>query len=113
LNNIVYGTFVAAPAKLNLKFHSASEGDMMRPISRSRPQGKHLESINALTFADTRMVEAFVMDCKRRRHSWSVKAGKMRGLVNDPLDGARGIFNGLRVSLVLWGLIGVAVILTR
>lgn len=83
------------------------------PTSRSRSQAKHLESINTLAFADARMVELFVMNCKGMRNPRLVGPGRMRESVNDPLDPARGIFNGLRASFMLWGFISLVFMLTR
>ena len=85
----------------------------MMPALRDRSQATHLESISSLTIVDARMVELLVMDRKQRGNPRLVGTRKISELATDPLDPMRGIFNGLRVSFILWGLIGFVVMLMR
>lgn len=54
--------------------------------------------------------KAVLMVCREMRYPRFVGSGEP---ANDPLAPARGIVNSLRVSLVLWGLIGLALFLVR
>lgn len=109
--SLVRGIFIAFTVKWDMRFHHSSQGDRMMPALRDRSQTTHLESISSLTVVDARTVELLVMDCKQRRNPRLVGTRTISKLATDPLDSARGIFNGLGVSFVLWGFIGFVVML--
>jgi hypothetical protein len=82
-------------------------------ISRSRYQRQYLESVSSLAFTDARIGELFVTHCTGDRNSRPVERGEMEEHVDDALAPARGILNGLRISLLLWSVIGLAFFLTQ
>jgi hypothetical protein len=83
------------------------------PISRSRYQRQYLESVSSLAFTDARIGELFVTDCTGGRNPRPVERGEMEAQADDALAPARGILNGLRISLLLWSVIGIVFFLTQ
>jgi len=53
-----------------------------------------------------------VTDRPDSRNRRLVERGEMKEQTDDALEPARGILNGLRISLLLWGVIGLAFFLT-
>jgi hypothetical protein len=82
------------------------------PISRSRYRRQYLELVSHLAFTDARANELFATDRKDGRNARLVARGEMEDQMDDALAPARGILNGLRISLLLWSVIGLAFFLT-
>ena len=81
------------------------------PISRSRYRRQYLESVSYLAFTDARANELFATE-RDGRNPRLVKRGEMEDQPDDAMAPARGILNGLRISLLLWSAIGLAFFLT-
>jgi hypothetical protein len=82
------------------------------PISRSRYRRQYLESVSYLAFTEAR-ANALSTTQRDGRHPRLVKRGEMEDQPDDALAPARGILNGLRISLTLWSFIALVILLTR
>ncbi len=81
------------------------------PISRRQYHRQYLQSVSYLAFTDARAKELFATE-RDGRNPRLVNRGEMEDQPNDALAPARGILNGLRISLLLWSVIGLAFFLT-
>jgi len=82
-------------------------------ISRRQHHRQYLQSVSYLAFTGSRAGESFVIDRMDGRNPPLVERGDIDEQTNDALAPARGIFNGLRISLLLWSVIGLAFFLTQ
>lgn len=80
------------------------------PILPGRHQRQSPRFGGDFAFVDACIGEAGGGDCKGAQHPQLVGSGEP---ADDPLAPARGIVNGLRISLVLWGVIGLLLFLIR
>ncbi len=77
------------------------------PTSRNRYHRQYLQSVSYLTFTDARANELVATDRKDGQGAWLMGHDEMGEQADDPLAPARGILNGLRLSLLLWGFIAL------
>lgn len=77
------------------------------PSSRNRYHRQYLQSVSYLAFTDARANELFAANRKDGQGARLIGDGEMGEQADDPLAPARGIFNGLRISLLLWGFIAL------
>lgn len=83
------------------------------PISRRQYPRQYLQSVSHLAFTGVRAGESFVIECLHGRNPRLVERGETEGQTDDALASAKGILNGLRLSLLLWSVIGLAFLLLR
>jgi hypothetical protein len=83
------------------------------PISRRQYHRQYLQSVSYLAFTGARADESCVIDRLDSRNPRLVERGETEEPTDDALAPARGILNGLRMSLLLWGVIGLAFLLMR
>ncbi len=80
------------------------------PILPGRHQRQSPRFGGDFAFVDACVGEAVGLDCKGARHPQLVGSSEP---ADDSLAPARGIVNGLRISLALWGVIGLLLFLMR
>ncbi|MGE0468819.1 MAG: hypothetical protein Nkreftii_003247 [Candidatus Nitrospira kreftii] len=82
------------------------------PISRRQYQRRYLQLVSYLAFTDARAKELLATDRKDDRNLRLVERAEMEEQTDDALAPARGILNGLRISFLLWSVLGLAFFLT-
>jgi hypothetical protein len=82
-------------------------------LSKIRARGPHLESVTNLTLAQVTLEALLTPRCKAEDALQWARDERKEELDLDPLGSARGIVNGLRLSLTLWSFVTLVVLLTR
>ncbi len=83
-------------------------------LSQIPDRGTHPQSIANLALAQVTL-EALLMPTGKaeERRSQVVRNERQEELEDDPLGPAKGIINGLRLSVTLWSFIALVVLLMR
>ena len=82
-------------------------------LSQIRDSGPHLESVTNLTLAQVTLEALLMPNCKAEDALRVARDERKEELEHDPLGSARGIVNGLRLSVTLWSFVILVVLLTR
>jgi hypothetical protein len=83
-------------------------------ISQGRDRGYYPQLGSKLAFTDTTLDELLRASSKADQGRWRAGQDEMeKELADDALAPARGMLNGLRLSVTLWSLIALVVLLTR
>lgn len=82
-------------------------------LSKIRDRGPHLESFTNLTLAQVTLEALLTPRCKAEDALQLARDERKEELNLDPLGSARGIVNGLRLSLTLWSFVTLVVLLMR
>ena len=82
-------------------------------LSQTRDRGPHPESVTNLTLAQATLEALLMPRCKAEDALQLVRDERKEELDYDPLGSARGIVNGLRLSLTLWSFVTLVVLLAR
>lgn len=82
-------------------------------LSQIRDSGPHLESVTKLTLAQVTLEALLTPNCKAEDALRVARNERKEELDHDPLGSARGIVNGLRLSVTLWSFVTLVVLLTR
>lgn len=83
------------------------------PIPLSRSHRQYLQSTRMFPDFDVRGHEWVVIDGRADQKPRRTSVGETGKSSGDPLASARGILNGLSISLLLWGLVGFVFLLAR
>lgn len=82
-------------------------------LSQIRDSGPHPESVTKLTLAQVTLEALLTPNCKAEDALRVARNERKAELDHDPLGSARGIVNGLRLSVTLWSFVTLVVLLTR
>ena len=82
-------------------------------LSQIRDRGPHPESVTNLTLAQVTLEALCMPNCKAKDALRVAQDERKEELDHDPLGSARGIINGLRLSVTLWSFVILVVLLTR
>ena len=83
-------------------------------LSQIQDRGTQPQSVANLTFAHVTLEALLTPNCKAEEGALRVARDERKEeLDHDPLRSARGIVNGLRLSLTLWSFVILVVLLTR
>jgi hypothetical protein len=80
-------------------------------LSQIRGRGPHPESGTNLTLAQVTLEALLRPRCKADDASQPARDERKEELDHDPLGSARGIVNGLRLSVTLWSFIVLVILL--
>jgi hypothetical protein len=80
-------------------------------LSQIRDRGPHPESVTKLTLAQVTLEALLTPRCKAEDALHLARDKRKEELDHDPLGSARGIVNGLRLSLTLWSFIVLIILL--
>jgi hypothetical protein len=82
-------------------------------LSQIRDRGPDPESVTNLTLAQVTLEALLTTNCKAEEALRVAHDERKEELDYDPLGSARGIVNGLRLSVTLWSFVILIVLLTR
>jgi hypothetical protein len=82
-------------------------------LSQVRDRGPHPESVTNLTLANVTLEALLTPNCKAEDTLRVGRDERKEELDHDPLGSARGIVNGLRLSLTLWSFIILVILLIQ
>ena len=82
-------------------------------LSQIRDRGPHPESVTNLTLAQVTLEALLTPNCKAEDALLVARDERKEELDHDALGSARGIVNGLRLSVTLWSFVTLVVLLTR
>lgn len=82
-------------------------------LSQIRDRGPDPESVTNLTLAQVTLEALLTTNCKAEEALRVAHDERKEELDYDPLGSARGIVNGLRLSVTLWSFVILVVLLTR
>jgi hypothetical protein len=82
-------------------------------LSQVRDRGPHPESVTNLTLANVTLEALLTPNCKVEDTLREGRDERKEELDHDPLGSARGIVNGLRLSLTLWSFIILVILLIQ
>jgi D-alanyl-D-alanine carboxypeptidase len=82
-------------------------------LSHIRDRGPHPESVTKLTLAQVTLEALLTPNCKAEDALRVARNERKEELDHDPLGSARGIVNGLRLSVTLWSFVTLVVLLTQ
>ncbi|MGZ8365059.1 MAG: hypothetical protein ACXW37_01775 [Nitrospira sp.] len=82
-------------------------------LSQIRDRGPHPESVANRTVAQVTLGALLTPNCKGEDAFRVARDERKEELDHDPLGSARGIVNGLRLSVTLWSFVILVVLLTR
>jgi hypothetical protein len=82
-------------------------------LSQIRDRGPHPESVTKCTVAQVTLEALLTPNRKGEDALRVVRDERKEELGHDPLGSARGIVNGLRLSVTLWSFVILVVLLTR
>ena len=82
-------------------------------LSHVRDRVPDPESITNLTLAQVTLEALLTPNCKAEDALRVARDERKEELEHDPLGSARGIVNGLRLSVTLWSFVILVVLLTR
>ncbi len=80
-------------------------------LSQIRDRGPHPESVPNLTLAQVTLEALLTPGCKAEDALQPARDERKEELDHDPLGSARGIINGLRLSVTLWSFIVLVILL--
>ncbi|TKB64454.1 MAG: hypothetical protein E8D48_02125 [Nitrospira sp.] len=82
-------------------------------LSQIRDREPHPESVTKLTLAQVTLEALLTPNCKAEDALRVARNERKEELDHDPLGSARGIVNGVRLSVTLWSFVTLVVLLTR
>jgi hypothetical protein len=82
-------------------------------LSQIRDRGPHSESVTNCTVAQVMLEALLTPNCKAEDAFRVARDEWKEELDHDPLGSARGIVNGLRLSVTLWSFVILVVLLTQ
>jgi hypothetical protein len=93
---------------------TATSQEEIMYISQGRDRGHYPQSGSNLAFTDTTLDPLHEPNHKSDENRWYMGQAEMsKELTDEALAPAKGILNGLRLSVTLWGLIALVVLLMR
>lgn len=83
-------------------------------LSQTPDRGPHPQSVANLTFAHVTLEALLTPNYKAEEGALRVPRDERKEELDyDPLGAARGIVNGLRLSVTLWSFVALVVLLTQ